>query len=85
MSVTAEVEQFILEDLALGSMVEHIDCDEDLLGSGIVDSFGLAQLIVFLQERYGITVAEAELTPEQFRSLRSIEAFVHERERSRTC
>lgn len=76
MSVAAEVEQFILQELMAGSAVEAIDHDEDLLGTGVVDSHGLLQLVTFLRGRYGIEVAEEALTPENFQTIAAIDAFV---------
>jgi acyl carrier protein len=80
MSVAAEVEQFIVEELMVGSAVEAIDHDEDLLGTGVIDSHGLLQLVTFLRGRYGIAVPEEALTPENFQTIAAIDAFV-ERER----
>lgn len=76
MSVTDDVREFIIGELA-GDDGEHIEPDDDLLGSGIIDSFGLEQLIMFLQERYDITLDPAQLTATDFRSLHSVEALVH--------
>lgn len=76
MSVSADVEQFVLEELMAGSSVEAIDHDEDLLGTGVIDSHGLLQLVTFLRGRYGIEVAEEALTPENFQTIAAIDAFV---------
>jgi acyl carrier protein len=76
MSVASEVEQFILEQLMAGSSVDAIDHDEDLLGTGVIDSHGLLQLVTFLRGRYGIEVAEEALTPENFQTIAAIDAFV---------
>jgi acyl carrier protein len=76
MSVAAEVEQFILEELMAGSAVDAIEHDEDLLGTGVVDSHGLLQLVTFLRGRYGIEIAEEALTPENFQTIAAIDAFV---------
>ncbi|HKG37414.1 MAG TPA: phosphopantetheine-binding protein [Conexibacter sp.] len=80
MSAAAEVEQFILEELMAGSAVVAIDHDEDLLGTGVIDSHGLLQLVTLLRERYGIEVSEEALTPENFQTIAAIDAFV-QRER----
>ena len=50
--------------------------DEDLLSRGIIDSLGVTQLVEFLEERFGIVVADEDLTPANFRTLASIDAFV---------
>ncbi len=76
MSVAAEVEQFILQELMTGSAIESIDHDEDLLGTGVIDSHGLLQLVTFLRGRYGVEVAEDALTPENFQTIAAIDAFV---------
>jgi acyl carrier protein len=75
-SVPAEVEAFILKELALGGAVESIAPDEDLLATGIIDSHGFMELIAFLDQQYGIVVPEDELKPENFQSLDAIDAFV---------
>jgi acyl carrier protein len=80
MSVAAEIERFILEQLMTGSAIDSIDHDEDLLGAGVVDSHGLMQLVGFLRERYGISVPDEALTPENFQTIAAIEAFA-QRER----
>jgi acyl carrier protein len=80
MTMAAEVEQFILRELMTGSAVEAIDHDEDLLGSGVVDSHGLLQLVTFLREHCGVAVPEKALTPANFQTIAAIDAFV-QRER----
>lgn len=80
MSVATEVEQFILQELMAGSAVDAIDHDEDLLGTGVIDSHGLLQLVTFLRERCGVEVPEDALTPENFQTIAAIDAFV-QRER----
>lgn len=75
-SVPAEVEEFILRELALGGAIESIAPDEDLLATGIIDSHGFMELIAFLDSQYGIVVPEDELKPENFQSLDAIDAFV---------
>jgi len=80
MTVAEEVEQFVLQELIAGSVIEVIDRNEDLLGSGVVDSHGLLQLVTFLRGRYGIAIPDEALTPENFQTIAAIDAFV-QRER----
>jgi acyl carrier protein len=80
MSVAADLEEFILSELLRGSAVDAIALDEDLLAAGIVDSHGLMELVTFLKVHYGVVVRDDQLTPENFQTLQSIDAFV-QRER----
>lgn len=79
MSVTSELEAFILEEIAFGRGLAAIGRDEDLLARGLIDSLGVTQLVAFLEERFGIVVGDDELVPANFCSLAAIEAFVERR------
>jgi acyl carrier protein len=76
MSVTADLEAFIVDEITLGRGIPSIALDDDLLAGGIIDSLGVTQLVAFLEERFGIRVTDEELTPDNFRTLAAIEAFV---------
>jgi len=76
MGVTSELEQFIVSELTQGRGIDAVAPGEDLLVSGIVDSHGVMELVGVIESRYGIVVADDDLTPENFRSLDSIEAYV---------
>lgn len=54
--------------------------DASLLESGILDSLSLLQLVVFLEERFGITVGDTDLLPENFASVQTICAYLRARE-----
>ena len=83
MSVMAELEDFIIEEIAFGRGIESIDPDEDLLARGVIDSLAVTQLVAFLEDRYAIRITDDELIPEHFRSLNCMEAFViHKRSRA---
>jgi acyl carrier protein len=76
LSVSAELEDFIIEEIAFGRGIESIDPDEDLLARGVIDSLAVTQLVAFLEDRYAIQITDDELIPEHFRSLGCMETFV---------
>lgn len=76
MSVAAEVEKFIVEEIALGTGVDSVGHDEDLLAQDVIDSLGIVELVAFLETRYGIEVGDDDLLPENFQSVNSVVAFV---------
>src|ERR1035437_734389 len=51
-----------------------------LLDSGILDSLSLLRLVVFLEERFGITMGDSDLLPEYFASVNAICAYLRARE-----
>jgi len=50
---------------------------DDLLESGILDSVGVLDLVAQLETTFGITVADDDMVPDNFRSVASLAAFVH--------
>jgi acyl carrier protein len=54
--------------------------DASLLDSGILDSLSLLRLVVFLEERFAITMGDADLLPENFASVNAICAYLRARE-----
>jgi acyl carrier protein len=54
--------------------------DISLLDSGILDSLSFLRLVVFIEERFGLTMGEADLLPENFGSVNTICAFLRARE-----
>jgi acyl carrier protein len=71
---------FISSELVRDPALLPLSAETPLLDSGILDSLGLLQLVVFLEERFGITVGEADLLPENFASVRTICAYLGSRE-----
>ncbi len=74
--IRAEITEFIVTNYLFG-VVTRAPRDEDLLvEEGIIDSTGILELIEFLEERFGIEVAEAETVPENLGTISSLTQFV---------
>jgi acyl carrier protein len=58
---------------------EEITTETDLLDSGYLDSLLLMELVVTLEEQFGIYVDSDEVSPQNFRSVRSLTNFVADR------
>ena len=77
----------ILEDLATYIATEflkqpgrHIKPDEPLLSSGLVDSFHLVDLSLFVEKNFGVRINDAELNASSFDNLNQLTAFIRERQ-----
>jgi acyl carrier protein len=75
-TVSAELETFIVNEVAMGQGPPALAPDADLLAGGLIDSLGVTQLVAFLEERYAIAVSDEDLVPRNFSSLERIEAYV---------
>jgi acyl carrier protein len=85
MSVSTELTTFIENEITPGRELGPVAPEDDLLAAGIIDSLGVAQLLSFLQERFGVAVGEDELVPANFNSVRSIEELIARKRRLRAC
>lgn len=58
---------------------DELDLDENtpLISSGIVDSFSMVSLKRFLEKKNGITIPDAEATPQAFDTVASIMELVN--------
>jgi acyl carrier protein len=69
------VRYFISSELSFDSDPSQLGDDEPLLGT-VVDSLGLTQLLSFIEEEFGVTIEDSEITPDNFRSLSLIERLI---------
>jgi acyl carrier protein len=84
MQVT-EIEQgirsFLTEKFLFGRS-EALNDDTPLLGN-VIDSQGVIELIVFVEERFTIAVDDEEVTTDNFASVKSTVAFIENKLRSK--
>jgi len=73
-----EIRQFIVSNFLFGKQGNFSD-EQSFLESGIIDSTGVLELVSFVEERYGIAVADADLVPSNLDSLRNISRFVSDK------
>jgi len=67
---------FVCESLPPGPLRGKLDENTSLLESGIIDSTGVLELVQFLEGRFGLTVEDAELVPENLDSISRICAYL---------
>ena len=53
-----------------------LDPDFDLLSEGVIDSMGVMQLVTFIEESFGVTVQDEDITPDNFRSINSLAGLI---------
>jgi len=76
MSPKSEIKQFILGNYLFTNDESALADDDSLLKKGIVDSTGMLELIMHIEEKYGIKVAEDEMVPANLDSVVLITAFL---------
>jgi acyl carrier protein len=74
--ISASVRKFINENFLFREGLEAIADDASFLDAGIIDSTGVLELVSYLEDTWGITVADDEMLPENFDSIRGIVAYL---------
>ncbi len=72
------IRKFVVEHIPRVSQLEGQD-DVQLLEDGLLDSLGILDVVTYLEEEFGITISDEELTPDNFQSIRTIFLFVQKK------
>jgi acyl carrier protein len=75
-TIQQQVRDYIRENFLMGAQDLEFGDADSLLDRHIVDSTGILELILYLEESFGVRVLDAEMVPENLDSLDAIAAFV---------
>jgi acyl carrier protein len=75
MPIREAIRNFIFENFIL-DVEDNLKDDDSLLEKGVIDSTGVLELVAFIEEKYGFTVEDEELVPENLDSIRNIAEFI---------
>ncbi len=71
MDIMGTIRNFVVENFLFGEG-EQLKEDTSFLESGIVDSTGILELVAFIEETFGIRMADDELIPENLDSISNV-------------
>ena len=72
----AIVRAFIVENFLFGDESHPLPADQSLIDNDLVDSTGILELVGFLEERFGIKLADADIVPANLDSIERIVGFI---------
>ncbi len=78
-SVRDEIRAYIQDNFLYLHPDHQLRDDDDLLALGLIDSLGFVELDDEVQSRYAITVADVDITEENFGSVDAVSAYVARR------
>ena len=78
-SLNAQLSSFIATEI-LKDPSRTIDEHEKLISSGLVDSFSLVDLALFVEDTFGVQIDDAELTANVFDSIEELSAIISTRQ-----
>jgi acyl carrier protein len=72
--IANEIRTFLVQNFLFGKS-ETLPDNEPLLGN-VIDSTGVVEFVVFLQERFNVTVDDDEVTTENLGSIQNAVSFI---------
>ncbi len=73
------ITNFIIDNFLFGDD-EGLKDDVSFLNEGIIDSTGILELIVFLEEEFSIEIEDEEMIPENLDSINNLLSFLNKKQ-----
>lgn len=70
------IKRYLLENFLFSTDDAALGDQDPLIRSGILDSTGIHELVLFIEEQFSLSVAPEEMTPANFDSIEAIDGFV---------
>ena len=79
MEISERIRKFIIETF-LFEEDDNLKGNTSLLENGIIDSTGVLELVMFIEETYGISVDDDEIVPENLDSISNITDYIQRKQ-----
>jgi acyl carrier protein len=70
------IREFIKSNFLFGSNDTKFSDDDSFFETGIIDSTGMLELVSFVENEFGIEVADMDLIPENLDSVNKLAGFI---------
>jgi acyl carrier protein len=76
MKIEAQIREYVSQNILFGDDTIEYGDDDSFLEEGIIDSVGIMELMLFVEQRFGITISDNEVTPENFDSVNKLSTYI---------
>lgn len=77
----AEIKQFIARNFLFSEDADAVRDDVSLMSTGTLDSTGILELIMFVEERFQLKIPDEDMLPENFDSVRAVADYIEQRKK----
>lgn len=78
--IVGRVREFVNETFLYMRPDFELGADDSLMGTGVVDSMGVMEMIAFLEEEFGVAVEDEDVTEANLGTLNAIANYVSARQ-----
>lgn len=79
MPTQTQIRHFILENFLYTNDESKLRDSDSFLEKGIVDSTGILELLMFVEDTFGFEVADEEVLPDNFDSVERLTRYVEQK------
>ena len=75
-AAATKIREYLSESFLFSDQGFQYEDDASFLELGIIDSFGFMELLHWVEQEFGISVADDELVPDNFDSVNNLSSFI---------
>lgn len=75
-TIDSRIHTFITENFLFGDTQRELGLSDSLIENDIIDSTGVLELVMFVEDAFGMIVEDSEIVPDNFDSIIKIRNFV---------
>ncbi|MFT4558236.1 MAG: acyl carrier protein [Porticoccaceae bacterium] len=75
-AIENDVREFVTDNFLFGRTNVALGGDDSLLEEGLIDSTGVLELVMFIEEKFDVAVADEELVPDNLDSINGLISFI---------
>ena len=78
----ADIKKFIAKNFLFSDDTSVVRDDQSLMSSGTLDSTGILELIMFVEENFAVKIPDEDMLPENFDSVNAIAAYIERKKQA---
>lgn len=75
-NIKQKIRQYVAENFLFSSDGFRLGDDASFLEEEVIDSTGIMELVLFVEDNFGIAVKDEEIVPENFDSVNQLAAYI---------
>ena len=80
MNTNTKIRDYIAKNLLFSDNGFAYDDDDSFLEEGIVDSLGIMELVMFVEETFKVVIEDHEITPDNFDSVNKLAHYIQSKQ-----
>ena len=76
MTIEEQIKQYVADNFLFSDGDYHLPDDVSFLEEGIVDSTGVLELVMFVEDTFNVAVRDEEIVPDNFDSVARLAAYI---------